>query len=410
MKILMATYWLLPHVGGVWAFMDQIRKRLEAMGHQVDMLGHSPDYTGYHMVGEERFFAKSLVRPLLESKLEGVHYLSDPLIRQYEIDRYCLELAAASFGLEQYDVIHTQDIFAARALSRVKPKRTPLVAHIHGCVAHELRAHFREHPELGIDEHSPAWQYCHAMEYYGASSADVAVTANEWMKTLLTRDFGVVPSKIEVFPYGLDTAIFRERSILRSPVHKPAGKKVIACSARFTFVKGIDILISALARLKAIRQDWVCWLIGDGEQRGELEQQCASLGLQHDIVFWGSRGDAPALLGLSDIFVHACILDNQPMSVIEAQLAGNAVIVSDAGGLPEMLEHGRTGLVFPSRDTAQLCGCMDYLLEHETYRSQLAENARQWALQHWSMDVLIERILEVYGRAGHIARERGRQL
>lgn len=407
MKILLATYWLLPHVGGVWAFMSQLRRRLEAMGHEVDLLGHTPDYSGYHIVGTGRYFAKSQVMPLLKSKLSQAYYLQDPAIRQYELDRYCLELAAASFGLARYDLIHTQDVFSARALARVKPKRTPLVAHIHGSVAHELRAHFRAHPELGIGEQSPAWRYCHAIEYYGASSADIAVTANQWMKTLLARDFGADPSRIEVFPYGMDAATFRSRSVLRSPVLKPPGKKVICCSARLTFVKGIDLLIDALGQLKQRRQDWVCWLIGDGELRATLENQAAILGLRDDVVFWGVRDDAPALLGLSDIFVHACILDNQPISVIEAQLAGNAVIVSDAGGLPEMVEPDVSGLVFNSRDTRQLCELMDELLANEPRRARLAETAKQWAELHWSMDIMLARLMAVYGRAAANAAEKG---
>ncbi|SFB44431.1 Glycosyltransferase involved in cell wall bisynthesis [Cohnella sp. OV330] len=411
MKILLATYWLLPHVGGVHAFMEQIRKAMSLRGHQVDLFGHSPDYKSYHMYSDGRTFEKAHVMPMIESKLSAATsapYLNDPVIRQYELDRYCLELAVAFFGLNEYDVIHTQDVFSARSLARVKPRHTPLVAHIHGSVAHELRAHFRDHPELGIGEQSPAWRYCHAMEYYGASSADIAVTANQWMKTILTGDFGVDPSRIEVFPYGLDTETFRARSMLATPINKPPGKKVIACSARLTFVKGIDLLITALAQLKNVRQDWVCWLIGDGELRGDLERQARALGLQDDIVFWGFRQDAPALLAMTDIFVHACILDNQPISVIEAQLAGTAVVVSDAGGLPEMVEHGHTGLVFPSRDTGMLCAYLYDLLEHGAYRARLAYASKKWAEAHWSMDAMIERLADVYERAGRIAQSGGR--
>ncbi|MFD2333401.1 glycosyltransferase family 4 protein [Cohnella sp. GCM10020058] len=413
MKILLATYWLLPHVGGVHAFMEQIRKAMSLRGHQVDLFGHSPDYKQYHMYSDGRTFEKAHVMPMIDSKLRSAgiaHYLDDPVIRQYEIDRYCLELAAAYFGLGEYDVIHAQDVFSARSLARVKPTHTPLVAHIHGSVAHELRAHFRDHPELGIGEHSPAWRYCHAMEYYGASSADVTVTANQWMKTILTRDFGVEPSRIEVFPYGLDTDTFRSRSVLATPVRKPAGKKVIACSARLTFVKGIDLLITALAQLKQVRQDWVCWLIGDGELRGDLERQARELGLQNDIVFWGFRQDAPAILAMTDIFVHSCILDNQPISVIEAQLAGTAVVVSDAGGLPEMVDHGKTGLVFPSRDTGMLCAYLYDLLQHDAYRARLAYASKLWAESHWSMSAMIERLAGVYETAGHIARSGGRGM
>src|SRR5690606_26907464 len=111
--------------------------------------------------------------------------------RHYELDRYCYELAAASFGLEEYDVIHTQDIFTARALARVKPPRAAHIAHLHGSVAIELMMHFGARPELGITEGTPDWRYMKAIEHYGAISGDVTVTANEWQKRLLATRFGV---------------------------------------------------------------------------------------------------------------------------------------------------------------------------------------------------------------------------
>jgi glycosyltransferase involved in cell wall biosynthesis len=402
LKILLATYWLLPHLGGVWSFMEQIRKRLELQGHQVDLLGHSPDYQKFHIVNTGQEIHKSLIRPFVESRLSHIavpHSMIDPIVWQYEIDRYCLELAAAYFGLEKYDVIHTQDVLSACALNRVKPKRTPHVAHLHGSVAAELMMHFRTHPELGVGENSLAWYYFRAIEHYGAALPDITVTANHWMKNILTGQFGIAPDKITVFPYGLDTDSFWARHDACAPLQKPMGKKIIICPARLTFVKGIDLLITALNRLKAIRQDWICWIVGDGELRADLEQQAIRLGLQSDIVFWGRRDDIPALLGLSDIFVHSCIQDNQPFSVMEAQIAGKAVVVSDAGGLPEMVEHGKTGLVFPSRNTDVLCSHLYHLLEHDEFRLRLGHEAQRWAAVHWSIDTMFERLLHVYGSA-----------
>lgn len=69
MKILLATYWLIPHVGGVWKYMTQIQQRLEAMGHQVDLLGNSPDYAKFHIINRGREISKEWIRPLVVTKL-----------------------------------------------------------------------------------------------------------------------------------------------------------------------------------------------------------------------------------------------------------------------------------------------------------------------------------------------------
>ncbi|REE66699.1 hypothetical protein A8990_14835 [Paenibacillus taihuensis] len=72
MKILLATYWAIPHVGGVWKYMLQLKERLEAMGHQVDMLGNSPDNAKVHMPGTNKELSKDVLRPLIMAKLSMI--------------------------------------------------------------------------------------------------------------------------------------------------------------------------------------------------------------------------------------------------------------------------------------------------------------------------------------------------
>ncbi|RAV01251.1 glycosyltransferase family 4 protein [Paenibacillus sp. YN15] len=401
MKVLLATYWLIPHIGGVWTFMNQIRNRLERMGHEVDLLGNSPDYKYFHIYNKGLSLDKEHLLPMLGTKLGqslAPHLFEQPVIWQNEFDRYCLELSAAYFGLEKYDVIHTQDVISARALARVKPKRTPLVSHIHGSVATEMFSHFKMHPELGIHENSPAYNYFKAMEYYGASGTDLSITANHWQRNMLISQFGVSPEKVAVFQYGLDAEPFWANFAAGTNIRRPPGKKVIIFPARLVFIKGVHVLIEALATLKQARSDWVCWIAGDGDQRAALEEQARRLGLQQEVAFLGNRLDVPGLLGQSDIFVHCCLQDNQPFSVMEAQMAGLPVLVSSAAGLPEMVEHGVTGLISPVGDSVTLFQQLNALLENDAYRIRLGKQAQSWAQSHWSLDLMISRLLEVYGK------------
>ncbi|PQP85676.1 glycosyltransferase family 4 protein, partial [Paenibacillus sp. AR247] len=128
----------------------------------------------------------------------------------------------------------------------------------------------------------------------------------------------------------------------------------------------------------------------------ELQRQVDGLALSNDVLFLGERHDIPALLMQSDIFVHSCIQDNQPFSVMEAQIAGLPACVSNAGGLPEMVEHGRTGLVSPIKDPVSLTQHLHQLLEDERLRKQLGRNASAWGEEHWSLDRMVGRLLELY--------------
>ncbi|MBE0335670.1 glycosyltransferase family 4 protein [Paenibacillus sp. 23TSA30-6] len=401
MKILLATYWPIPHLGGVWPFMLQIKRRLELLGHTVDLMGNGPDTPKYHIVFEDRELLKAQLLPMLDAKLNesAVPVLHlDSWVQTVEKDRYCMELAAAYFGVDQYDIIHTQDVIATRALSRVKRKDSALVANIHGSLAREVMMALERDHEEGYRE-TLMWKYYWALEHYGALSADITITSTEWMKQTLVREFEVPEQQIATFQYGLDTERFWEVQAKGTDMTRPEGKKVIICPSRLVYIKGLHYLISALGLLKARRTDWVCWIVGEGDKREELQTQAKELGLVEEVVFLGHREDVPALLQLADIFVHPSIQDNQPFSVMEAQVSGLPAVVSNAGGLPEMVEHERTGLVSLVGDVEALAAHLQHLLAQDDVRMAMGNRAKTWGTAHWSLDVMIARLVGIYGQA-----------
>lgn len=209
-------------------------------------------------------------------------------------------------------------------------------------------------------------------------------------------DCGVPDHRITVFQYGLDAAAFQAKYNAGTPLRRPPGKKVIICPARLVYVKGVQVLLDSLAVLKQMRSDWVCWIVGDGGMRGQLEEQTVRASLQHDVFFLGEHNNVPGLLTQADIFAHTCIQDNQPFSVMEAQMAGLPSVVSTAGGLPEMVTHGYTGLIAPVGDAVSTAKQLSLLLEREDYRKFLGQNAKAFAQDHWSMDLMVQRTLNVY--------------
>ncbi|MFB5677005.1 glycosyltransferase family 4 protein [Paenibacillus terreus] len=401
MNILLATYWAIPYLGGVWPFMQQLKYGLEQLGHTVDLFGNGTGNPKYHIVNQGRELGKEFVLPILEERLNEkaaplLH--ADYWIRFFEMERYCLELSASYFGLGHYDIIHTQDVISTLAMSRVKKKHTALVANIHGSLARELMLM----QELNQDSNFqalPAWKYYWALEHYGAGAADVTITSTHWLKNILVQDFAVPEQQFSTFQYGLDADKFWSVCSKGTDVTAPYGKKVIICPARLAQIKGLHFLIPALQLLKQRRSDWVCWIAGDGEKKEELMQQAFAVGIGEDVMFLGQREDVPALLQQADIFVHPSVQDNMPFSVMEAQISGLPAVVSNAGGLPEMVQHEVTGLVSNVGDIDTLASHLEFLLAHDEVRANMGAAARAWGTEHWSIDQMIERYLHVYQRA-----------
>ncbi|MDF2855969.1 MAG: putative glycosyl transferase Family 4 [Neobacillus sp.] len=399
MNILLATFWAVPHVGGVWKYMVQLKKILEKSGHKVDLLGYGEDNTYIHLVNKGKKLSTDQLLPLLQTTITSDHYpeiYANELVKETEFQRYMYELAAAYFGLRKYDIIHTQDVISTVAISRIKPDTIPLVATLHGSVAlekyHQLETTHRSSTS------SMAKEYFKNLEFLGAVSASTTIVANHWLRDILTNEFDVPLEQIQIQHYGYDVRSFLKEMKEKSSIKKPQDKKVITYTGRLVELKGVHHLLTALGQLKKERteKDWVCWIIGDGDKMEELKTQAKMLMLSDDVFFFGKRQDIPYLLSLSDIHVLPSLLENQPLSVIEAQLAGRLVVVSNTGGLPEMVQHGVTGIVVPAGNPQALFRNLDLLLDSGKLRKKLGSNAKKWAMRHWSQKRAARALIKIY--------------
>ncbi|MCR8645187.1 glycosyltransferase family 4 protein [Paenibacillus sp. N1-5-1-14] len=399
MKILLATYWLLPHQGGVWPFMEKMRSSLEQLGHEVEVLGSGDNGSSVYVLNQQRKIRKADLLPLLQAKLNTPYYASmhkDSWVYNVEVDRLCYELALAYLDINHYDVIHSHDLISTYAISRVRKRNVPVITTIHGSITREVRL-TSESPNFALDKNSKLiWDYYPMIEHLGAMVSHYPMTPSQWMKDIMVNECSVAPDRITVVPYGYDIHDLERKMLLPTPIQRPQNKKVMITPARLTQVKGIHVLLKALHKLKSVRDDWHCWIVGDGELREVLEKQMHDYGLQQQVQFLGFRDDVPALLAQSDIFVLPSIHDNQPLSVIEAQLAGKPVIVSSGGGLPEMVSHLQHGMVFPTGNSDVLADQMNILLEHEELRRLWGHNGKEWGSSNWSMDLMNSRFINVY--------------
>ncbi len=421
MKILFVCYFELPHYGGLSRYVYTLKKELEEHGHQVDILAHHPGMNkiykfnyvpnefGWTLTGAEidKTVGHRLEQPTIKDVIDHQvfrYYENalphvDPRIRWREIERYTFEVAAALLNLNDYDLIHTHDILSTRALWRVKPKNTPLVATIHGILATE----YLNSGEI-TSKDSLNWKYAVAEEYYGHISTDATIVPTKWQKVQLSTLYGVPADKINVIPYGMDLEPFLTQ-LKHDPYphlteeQKNPGKFVIACPARLVPEKDHKTLIDALAILKEKRKDFVCWFIGDGNLRYELEVQAKQLGVRENIVFFGARWDVPALLRLSNAVVLASIQDMHPYTLMEAQVAGKPCVASNAGGIPEVVKHKRTGLIFETGNSAQLAESILELMNNTQLRLKLALSAAVRGRERYSSKTLFEQTMNVYRQA-----------
>lgn len=395
MKVLLATYWAYPHTGGVFTYLNILQSSLIKMGHEVELLAQHPTLTKYYLLKSGLHIDKgnflSLAEKEVRLRFKGDQIKPSPWILWREIEKFAFELVCRQIAFQHYDVIHTQDIISTFVCRRTKPDDIPLIATIHGCLATEWIASNEIMVRSQLEQ-----EYLSAEEYYGSMSADYLIFPSRWLSNSL-MDFQVQHPRTYVIQYGLNQYNFDKISARSNS--NSMNPTIIACPARLVAIKGQIYLLEAMRMLVDIRKDVVCWLIGDGVMRNDLEQLVNRLGLNEHIKFLGNRHDVPELISNADIVVLPSLQDNLPFSIIESQSLGKPVIASRVGGIVEMIEEGVNGQLVEPGNAGDLYEKLCLLVENTELREKQSKEARKHALSIWNDSIMIDQTLEIYQKS-----------
>jgi glycosyltransferase involved in cell wall biosynthesis len=160
--------------------------------------------------------------------------------------------------------------------------------------------------------------------------------------------------------------------------------------------KAHEVLLAAAAELRP-RHPYLRFLIaGDGPRRGELKALASSLGLDDCVTFLGHQEDVPALLAEADAFVLPSRSEAFPNGAIEAMAAGVPVIASRVGGLLDLIDDGRTGLLVSPDHSAALARAIESLVLSPARAAMLGASAREEVARRYSFDRMVRGFEDLY--------------
>lgn len=153
----------------------------------------------------------------------------------------------------------------------------------------------------------------------------------------------------------------------------------IVCVGRLDICKGQDVLIKGISLLHHKYPDLVVKFIGAGPMKTKYQKLADELGVQDHCHFLGELPHDEVLkhLARSTISVVPSRSDNFPTTVIESLSVGTPVIASNTGGIPDIFQHNKEGLLVPPGDPQALAHSIDIMLSHEELRRKMGEHARQ---------------------------------
>lgn len=222
---------------------------------------------------------------------------------------------------------------------------------------------------------------------------DAVVVNCEYLKDHLIEDERVPPSRIRVCYNGLDLERFSPRN-RRKPAEFGCASLVIGTVCALRPEKGIETLIDAFARLKAVGARLA--IAGEGPVRPALEERARALGLGERCLFLGAQGEVTDLLRGMDIFVLPSLSEALSNSLMEAMACGCCAVASRVGGNPELVRPGETGLLFSPGEAGELAEALRLLIEDEPLRRRLAEAGAEFVRTRFSIEAAAARMAEIY--------------
>lgn len=331
MKILMLTWEYPPRiVGGIARVVHDLSKRLIKDGHEVTVItyrdGNVPEYENDKGVEVYRV-DNYMIHP--NNFIDWIMQLNFNMIAK------ATEVINKEGG---FDVIHAHDWLVTYAAKSLKQSfNLPMVATIHATEAGR---------NSGI--HDDTQRYINDAEWLLTYEATEVIVNSNYMKGHVQGLFGLPFDKISVIPNGINlnnfTGIDRDYDFRRR--FAMDNEKIILYVGRLVYEKGVQHLISAMPKILENYHDSKLVIAGKGGMIDELKSQVDSMGLSNKVYFTGylNQKEVQKMYKCADVAVFPSTYEPFGIVALEAMLAGIPTVVSDIGGLNEIVEHGVNGM------------------------------------------------------------------
>jgi glycosyltransferase involved in cell wall biosynthesis len=222
-------------------------------------------------------------------------------------------------------------------------------------------------------------------------------------RTELVDHLRICSRKVIVIPNGVEFSVLEgisheTKALLKQQV-SPQGEKIVGNVGRLHPHKNQALFLRAAASVLSGNRYVKFVIDGDGPLRSPLQTLAQELNLSDHLIFTGWSPDVYALMSTLDIFVLSSVTECAPTVVLEAMGLGVPVIATAVGGVPDIIDHGRTGLLVPSGDDRCLAEAILHLLRHPEEARRIGENGREWCRQHCDFTKIARKVEEVYEAA-----------
>jgi glycosyltransferase involved in cell wall biosynthesis len=231
------------------------------------------------------------------------------------------------------------------------------------------------------------------LEIHRAARTHLSVVCRQTL--FQAMGLGVDPARLSCEPNGVDTAVFQPRprpGALRPALGLAADTPLVGFVGRLSPEKGPEVLVRAALHVGLARPDVHIAFVGVGPMAAELRTQAQRLGVAERVHFAGARDDMPATYPEFDLLVSCSHSEAMPLALLEGMACGLPAVATRVGGVPDIVEHGETGLLIGPSDFDALSQAIVQILGDDALRARMGARARERALRQLDIGASVERV------------------
>jgi len=370
MKVGITCY---PTYGGSGVVATELGKNLAERGHEIHFISSSLPFRLSHVAGNIFF--------------HEVNVQSYPL---FESPPYTLSLTskmvdiAKHAGLDvlhvHYAIPHATSAVMARQILAEEEIALPVVTTLHGT-------------DITLIGQDPSFA---PVVTWSISQSDGVTAVSNYLRQE-TYDHFAVTNGIDVIPNFIDTVRFhRQDKEHFKQALCPNGEKVIVHVSNFRPVKNTKQVVDIFHRIRESYADVKLLLVGDGPERVPTERKARDLGVFEDVRFLGKQDPIEEILSIADIFLMPSDSETFGLAALEAMACRVPTVVSDVGGLPELVVDEETGYLCPPGDVDAFSDRILALLQDQDLHTRLSQAARARAEETFDIDTVVPRYERYY--------------
>lgn len=368
-------------VGGIARHCEGLAKALVQQNHEVHLFTLDfPGTPNYEEMDGVKVYRAS-------TELGHPNFLTWVLLFNHFLTK---RMADVSQSVD-FDVIHVHDWLAAfSGISFKHYVKKPMVLTVHST-------------EVGRAQglHSPDSFSINGIEWWATYEADRVIVCSQSMKNEICGHFNLPLDKVEVIPNAIDPTKYQtsvDRGSVRQRYGVGYGEKLILCVGRLVPQKGIEYFIRAIPSIAKRYPEAKFIIVGEGWSRDILEAEAHASGHGKKIRFTGFASDKEVidLMTSADVLVVPSVYEPFGIVALEGMATGVPVVASQVGGLSEVIEHDRTGLLVYPRSPESIAWGIDRIVSDSDHAKWLTENAKDILHKDYSWEAVAMKTVEVY--------------